>query len=77
MTHYNVHIFREMRLYFPGIEAKTPDEAARIAAERPTDDAVYVEDCDGDNTTALVDVVGDANFDQSVTIDLRPTGGDR
>lgn len=70
MTLYNVHIYREMRLFFPGIEAATPDEAARIAAEKPTADADYTEDCDGDNLAALVDVVGDDEFEHSVTIDF-------
>jgi hypothetical protein len=28
MTLYNVHIYCEMRLYFPGIEAPTPEAAA-------------------------------------------------
>lgn len=71
MTLYHVHIYREMRLYFPGIEASTRNEAARIAADRPTAEADYTEDCDGENLAALVDVAGDDGFDQSVTIDLR------
>jgi hypothetical protein len=70
MTIYNVHIYREMRLYFPGIEAATDDEAARIAAAKLTADAEYTEDCDGDNLAALVDVVGDDEFEHSVTIDF-------
>lgn len=71
MTLYNVHIYREMRLYFPGIEAPTLDEAARIAAGRPTAEAEYTEDCDGENLAALVDVAGDDDFGQSVTIDFQ------
>lgn len=71
MTLYHVHIYREMRLYFSGIEAPTPDEAARIAASRPTDEAEYAEDCDGENIAALVDVAGDEEFGQSVTVDLQ------
>lgn len=70
MTHYNVHIYREMRLFFPGIEAASPEEAARIAADKPTPDADYTEDCDGNNLAALVDVVGDDEFEHSVTIDF-------
>jgi hypothetical protein len=27
-----VHLYRVMRLYFPGIKASTPEEAAKIAA---------------------------------------------
>jgi hypothetical protein len=72
MTLYNVHIYREMRLYFPAIEAATPEEAARIAGNKLTKDAEYTEDCDGDNLTALVDLVGDDGFEQSVTIDFEP-----
>lgn len=72
MTIYNVHIYREMRLYFPGIEAGTTEEAARIAADKLTDEAEYVEDCDGESLAALVDVAGDDEFTQSVAIDFEP-----
>src|SRR5579875_1542292 len=70
MTLYNVHIYREMRLYFPAIEAATPDDAARIAADKLMADAEYTEDCDGENLAALVDLVGDDEFEHSVTIDF-------
>ena len=70
MTIYNVHVYREMRLYFPAIEACTPEDAARIAADRPTAHAQYTEDCDGENLAALIDVAGDNEFTQSVTIDF-------
>jgi hypothetical protein len=69
-TLYHVHIYREMRLYFPGIEADSPEHAARIAREKPTHDAEYTEDCDGQNLSALVDVAGDSVFEHSVTIDF-------
>jgi hypothetical protein len=72
MTLYNVHIYREMRLYYPSIEAATPEEAARIAGDKLTNDAEYTDDCDGDNQGALVDLVGDDDFKQSVTIDFEP-----
>ncbi|MFL5342370.1 MAG: hypothetical protein ACJ8F7_19655 [Gemmataceae bacterium] len=70
MTLYNVHIYREMRLHFPGVEANTPEEAARIAADQPTADAAYTEDCDGETLAALIDVVGDDEFGQSVSLDF-------
>ena len=71
MNLYNVHIFREMRLFFPAIEADTPKEAARMAAEKLTDEAETIDDeCDGENLAALVDVVYDDGFDQSVMIDF-------
>jgi hypothetical protein len=70
MTLYNVHVYREMRVYFPAIEASTPEEAARIAADRPTAEAEYSEDCDGENLAALIDLAGDDEFTQSVTIDF-------
>jgi hypothetical protein len=69
---YHVHIFREMRLYFPGIEARSPDDAARIAADKPTADAEYSEDCDGENLAAVIDVAGDDDFTKSTTIDFEP-----
>jgi hypothetical protein len=70
MPLYNVHIYREMRLFFPGIEAATPEEAAKSAADRPTHEASYTEDCDGENLAALIDVIGDDEFAQSVIIDF-------
>jgi hypothetical protein len=70
MTLYNVHIYREMRLFFPGIGAETPEDAARFAADKLTEDAEYTEDCQGENLAALVDVVGDDEFEHSVTIDF-------
>jgi hypothetical protein len=70
MTLYNVHIYRELRLYFPAIKAETPDDAAQIAADKLTADAEYTEDCDGENLAALVDLVGDDEFEHSVTIDF-------
>lgn len=70
MTLYNVHIYREMRLFYPGIEAATPEQAARVAEAKPTADAEYSEDCDGESLSALVDVVGDDEFSQSAVIDF-------
>jgi hypothetical protein len=81
MTLYHVHIYREMRLYFPAIEADSPKAAAQFAAGKPTGDAEYTEDCDGENIAALIDVDGDEQYSQSVTIDfeagrLRKAAGD-
>lgn len=70
MTVYNVHIYREMRLFFPGIEAFTPEEAAAKASEMDTADADEITSCDGENLAALVDLVGDDEFEHSVTIDF-------
>jgi hypothetical protein len=67
---YNVHIDREMRLLFEGIEADAPETAAAIAADKPTDDAKLVEDCNGDNLAALVDEAGDEQYERSVMIDF-------
>jgi hypothetical protein len=72
MTMYNVHIYREMRVYFPSIEAATAEEAAKIAGDKPTDAAEYTEDCDGETLAAMIDVVGDDDFSQTVTIDFEP-----
>jgi hypothetical protein len=71
-TVYNIHLYREMRLYYPGIKAASHDEAARIAAARCSADAETVEDCDGKNLAALVDVDGDTEYLQTRTIDFDP-----
>jgi hypothetical protein len=70
MTKYNVHIYREMRLTFAGIEAETSEIAAAIARETPTGDADDIEDCEGETLTALVDLAGADDFAQSVTIEF-------
>lgn len=72
-TVYNVHLYREMRLYYPGIEASSHGEAARIATDRSSADADTVEDCDGENLAALVDVDGDTEYLQTSTVDFEPT----
>jgi hypothetical protein len=59
MTVYNVHIFREMRLKFDGIEADTPEAAAAIADDKLADQADEIEDSDGVGFSAVVDLVGD------------------
>lgn len=69
---YNVHIYREMRLTFPGIEAPSLEAAASLAADKPTYDADSIDDCEGDILTALVDVVGDTEYAQSRFIDFEP-----
>jgi hypothetical protein len=70
MTKYNVHIYREMRLFFGNIEAGTHEAAAAIARDKTTGDADDIEDCNGDDHAALVDVIGDEDYSQSVTIDF-------
>ncbi len=69
-TIYNVHVYREMRLYFPGIVAKSIKAAAHIAAGMPTRDAQTVEDCEGANIAALVDVEGDTEYRKSRLLDF-------
>ena len=70
MTLYTVHLYREMRLLFERIEADTTEAAAAIARDRLTEEADDISDCDGENLAALVDVVGDDQYEQSVTIDF-------
>ena len=72
MPTYNVHLYREMRLFFPGITAPTPDAAAQRAAQMPTFDAEDIDACDGAHLAALVDVIGDDHFDHSQVIDFDP-----
>lgn len=70
MVKFNVHLYREMKLLFPGIEAETPEAAGAIAREKPTDDAEDIEDCNGEDLAALIDVAGDEDYSQSVTIEF-------
>ena len=70
MTLYNVHINREMRLFFEGIEADTPQAAATIARDGLTSDADEIDDCEGTTLSALVDEVGGSECERSVMIDF-------
>jgi hypothetical protein len=70
MTIYNVHLYRELRLVFHEIEADTPQAAATIAHDEPTDNADEVNDCEGITLSAVVDVVGDEEYEHSVYIDF-------
>src|SRR5512135_1842004 len=72
MTTYNVHIHREMRLVFGGIEAAFHEEAAAIARDKATEYADEFDDCDGDTFYALVDVHSDKQHEQSRFIDFEP-----
>jgi hypothetical protein len=73
---YNVHLYREMRLYFPGIEAGSHAQAAEIVAEKATDEAETINDCQGTNLAALVDVYGDHEYSQSRTVDFSTSRND-
>src|ERR1700722_13000569 len=74
MTLYNVHIYRETKLRFDGIEADSPEGAANIARDGLTEDADDMDECDGETSAALVDVVGDEHFTQSRLIEFDPPG---
>jgi hypothetical protein len=73
MTRFNVHIYREMRLTYGGIEAVSHEEAAQLARSRATEEADSLEDYDGETFAALVDVAGDDGFEQSRMIDFEPS----
>jgi hypothetical protein len=70
MTKFNVHLYREMRLYFPGIEADSHEAAAEIVSRKPTGDADDIVDCEGENLAALVDVQDDEEYEHSRVIDF-------
>lgn len=72
MTRYIVHLYREMRLTFEGIEAESSEAAAFIARDKLTGDADDIADCDGETLSALVDVAGDAQYEQSRILDFEP-----
>lgn len=71
-TNYTVHLYREMRLRFDGIEAETPEQAAEKVREMHFDDAADWSDCEGESLAALVDVPGDEEYEQSRMIDFEP-----
>jgi hypothetical protein len=73
MTLYHVHIYREMKLVYGGIEAASAEEAANKARARDTGDADSSDDCDGATLAALVDVAGDEDYEQSRLIEFRST----
>jgi hypothetical protein len=62
-----------MRLAFGGIEAASPEAAAAIARDKPTDQADSIDDeCDGETLAALVDVAGDEAHRHTRAIDFEP-----
>ena len=65
MTIFNVHIYREMRLVYSGIEADTHEEAAAIARDKRTNDADTIDDCEGETFSAVVDVQGDEGYERT------------
>jgi hypothetical protein len=69
MTKYNVHLYKEMILHFNDIEADTPEEAAE-GVRTLQDRFDGIDECDGRNLGALIDVVGDEEYDQSRMIDF-------
>ena len=70
MTLYTVHLYREMRLTFEGIEAESLEAAAAAARDKQTSHADDIEDCEGETLAALVDVAGDEEYGQSRFIDF-------
>lgn len=76
MTTYTVHLYREMRLAFPGIEAESPEAAARLAAGKPTYSCDDIEDCAGVTHSAHVDPEGRKPSDASELVHLRADGGE-
>jgi hypothetical protein len=70
MPIYNVHLYHELRLYYPGIEAETPEAAANLAWSNSTESASSIEDCDGADIAALVDLQGDEDFRHSRLVDF-------
>jgi len=69
---YNVHLYREMRLAYSGIEAASPEAAADKARDLATDQADSIDDCEGETLAALVDLVGDEEYSQTRLIDFEP-----
>ena len=68
---YNVHLYREMRLYFQDIKADSPQQAAEACKDFPCDEAAgEAFDCDGETFAALVDAQGDFDHSESITIDF-------
>ncbi|WP_422929698.1 hypothetical protein [Singulisphaera sp. PoT] len=70
MTLYHVHLYREMRITFEGIEAETPQSAAAIARRMSAGEAVAIEECGGENLAALIGEAGDDAFERAVSIDF-------
>jgi hypothetical protein len=71
MTKYNVHLYREMRLEYVGIEADTPEAAVRIARAGLTEDADDIGESSED-LSARVEIDGDAPLERPLTIHFEP-----
>ena len=72
MTIFNVHIDREVRLVFEGIEADSYEAATEIACDKHSAAADDIDDCDGETFSALAEVAGDEEHEPSRSIDFEP-----
>jgi hypothetical protein len=75
MSLYTVHLYREMRHTYRGIEAESPEAAAAIARQQTRELSDYensVEDCVGGTFAALVDIAGDEDYRHSQMIEYEP-----
>lgn len=69
---YTVHLYRVMRLRYDAIAAPDAETAANLArelCERDTKPS-EISDCDGEIVSALVDVDGDDDYEQSEVINF-------
>jgi hypothetical protein len=70
MTIFTVHIYREMRLTFIGIDAQDPEDAARKAHDLSLEVAHDLNECEGETFAALVDYEDDDTYEHSRMIDF-------
>lgn len=65
---YNVHVFKEYRVKFEGIEAESPEAAAKIANNMEDKRAIEIEDTEGAGLGYIVDEHGDHDYLNSISL---------
>lgn len=73
MPLFNVHLYPSVRVMFPNVEAESHDDALRIAQQlflqQQTRNANVTGEYADEMNGALIDVVGDDTFIQSIAYD--------
>lgn len=72
MPQYDVHLYKLYRVKHAGVEASSMEEAISKATELPDRQAEYIEEVEDEECQeALVDVVGDEDYQQTTRFDLQ------
>lgn len=70
MPQYDVHLYKLYRVKHAGVDASSMEEAITKAIKLPDKEAECIEDCEEPAYEALVDVVGDEEYEQTLRFEM-------